>query len=172
MKNGSLVVVNTLPKNAPTVLAAINALTAKAETGEVIHTEDMKILPCVGCNACWLKTPGVCAIRDDYEAILRSLLRYDAAILISRTVLGFIDHRTKNIVDRTLPLATMYTHVVDGQMRHVPRYDKRFRFGLLYAGAGDRAYLIDWMERFALNLGGDSLGAFPMEEAGEVSLCV
>ncbi len=80
MKKGSLVVVNTLPKDDPSVQAAINALTAKAESGEVIHTEDMKILPCVGCNACWLKTPGVCAIRDDQETILRAFLRYDAAI--------------------------------------------------------------------------------------------
>ncbi len=172
MKSGSLVVVNTLPQNARAVQTAIDALTAKAETGKVIHTEDMKILPCVGCNSCWLKTPGICAIRDDYETILRAFLRYDAAILIAGTALGFLDHRAKNIVDRTLPLGTMYTHVVDGQMRHVPRYDRRFHFGLVYAGAGDREYLAYWMERFALNFGGDSLGAFPMEEAGEVSLCV
>ncbi|MCQ4022381.1 flavodoxin family protein [Ruminococcus sp. zg-924] len=172
MKNGSLLVVNTLPKNDPAVQAAIGALTAKAETGEVMHTEDMKIQPCVGCNFCWLKTPGVCAIRDDYEALLRALLRYDTAVLIAGTALGFLDHRAKHIVDRTLPLATMYTHVVDGQMRHIPRYDKRFRFGLLYAGAGEREYLTYWMKRFALNLGGNSLGAFPIEEAGEVSLCV
>ncbi len=172
MKSGSLVVVNTLPKSDSAVQTAIGALTAKAETSEAIHTEDMKISPCVGCNSCWLKTPGVCAIRDDYEAILRAILRYDTAILIAGTALGFIDHRAKNIVDRILPLATMYTHVVDGQMRHVSRYDKHFRFGLLYAGAGDRKYLTYWMERFALNFGGDNLGVFPMEEAGEVSLCV
>ncbi len=172
MKSGSLVVVNTLPKSDSAVQTVIGALTAKAETSEAIHTEDMKISPCVGCNACWLKTPGVCAIRDDYEAILRVLLRYDAAIFVAGTALGFIDHRAKNIVDRTLPLATMYTHVVNEQMRHVLRYDKVFHFGLIYTGEADREYLTYWMERFALNFGGDSLGAFPMEKAGEVSLCV
>lgn len=172
MRNGSLVVVSTLPKNDPNLRTAINALTAKAQISEVIHTEDLKILPCVGCNACWLKTPGICAIRDDYERILRALLRYDTAVLIAGTALGFLDHKAKNIVDRVLPLATMYTHAVDGQMRHVPRYDKHFRFGLVYSGAGDRDYLTDWMERFALNFDGESLGAFPMEEAEEVDVCV
>ena len=57
MKSGSLVVINTLLKNDPNLQAAINALTARAGTSEVIHTEDRKILPCMGCNACWLKPP-------------------------------------------------------------------------------------------------------------------
>ena len=35
---------------------------------EVINTSGMKIAHCMGCNQCWLKTPGVCAIKDDYEA--------------------------------------------------------------------------------------------------------
>jgi len=43
---------------------------------ELIDTTGMNISHCVGCNCCWLKTPGVCAIQDDYEPILRKM-RYD-----------------------------------------------------------------------------------------------
>ena len=44
----------------------------KNATGfELIDTTGMHISHCVGCNYCWLKTPGVCAISDDYEPILR-----------------------------------------------------------------------------------------------------
>ena len=38
---------------------------------ELINTTGMHISHCVGCNYCWLKTPGVCAISDDYEPILK-----------------------------------------------------------------------------------------------------
>lgn len=130
----------------------------------------MKLAPCVGCNACWLRTPGICALRDDYEKILKAVLQHDATILLSATALGFIDHRAKNIVDRMLPLATMYTRVVDGQMRYVPRYEKRFRFGLVYSGTADAVYLAQWLSRFALNFNGVSIGAFPIEKCGEVSV--
>jgi multimeric flavodoxin WrbA len=38
---------------------------------EVVNTSGMKIAHCMGCNQCWLKTPGVCAIKDDYECIIK-----------------------------------------------------------------------------------------------------
>ena len=40
---------------------------------ELIDTAGMHISHCVGCNYCWLKTPGICAIQDDYEPILRKI---------------------------------------------------------------------------------------------------
>lgn len=119
-----------------------------------------------------LQTPGRCAIRDDYEELLKAYLHYDAVIYLSGTALGFVHHPMKNIVDRILPLATMYTCFVDGQMRHVPRYRKDFRFGLLYEGEADRAYLNRWLERVALNMHGTSLEAFPLSEAKEVASCM
>ena len=53
----------------------IKALFAdKNEEIEIINTADLKIMHCMGCNNCWLKTPGVCAIKDDYEIILKKLV--------------------------------------------------------------------------------------------------
>ncbi|MGN1026461.1 MAG: hypothetical protein ACI4P4_08645, partial [Faecousia sp.] len=83
-----------------------------------------------------------------------------------------VDHRMKNVIDRILPLATMYIHIVDSQCRHVPRYDKKLRFGLLYSGPADRAYLNHWMDRVMLNLGGESLGTYPIDHAKEVLSCI
>lgn len=145
-------------------------LIGKARAYRIFHTENMKIVPCMGCNACWLKTPGICVCKDDYEQILKAYLQYDAAIMICDTALGFVRYTAKNIVDRMLPLATMYTHIVDGQMRHVPRYDKQYRFGLIYTGAADALYMNQWLERAALNFNGVSIGAFPAERYREVSL--
>ena len=163
-----LLIVNTLPKEAPAAQAAVEELRENVTELRVINAYEMELQPCVGCNACWLKTPGICSIKDGYDELLRAYLEYDAAVFICGTALNFVDHRMKNVIDRMLPLANMYIHIVDGQCRHLPRYDKRYRFGLLYDGQADRDYLNEWLARVALNLGGDSIGAFPVSQAKEV----
>ena len=167
-----LLMVNTLPQDAPAALAAVRELEQTVPEVRVIHAYERNCRPCVGCNACWLKTPGVCSIRDGYEELLQAYLEYDAVVFLAGTALNFVDHRMKNVIDRLLPLATMYTHFVNGQCRHVPRYDKRFRFGLLYRGVADQDYLNEWMDRVTLNFSGVSLGAFPIDCAEEVLACM
>ena len=166
-----LLIVNALPKDSPAAQAAIRTLCGSASDCRVIHACERNLHPCVGCNACWLKTPGVCAIQDGYEELLKAYLDCDATVFLAGTALNFVDYRMKNVVDRLLPLATMYVHIVDGQCRHVPRYDKQFQFGLLYDGAANQEYLNVWLERVALNFGGGSLGAFPITRAKEVLSC-
>ena len=167
-----LLIVNILPKDDPAVVSAIQTLGRAVPDHRVVNAYEMALRPCVGCNACWLKTPGICAVRDGYEELLKAYLEYDAAVFLSGTALDFVDHRMKNIIDRLLPLATMYIHIVDGQCRHVPRYGKRLRFGLLYKGVADEAYLREWMDRVMLNLGGSSIGVFPITQAEEVHACI
>ena len=64
------IVLNTLEGGA--VSEQIGTL-IKGDEVEVLNTSDKRIAHCMGCNMCWLKTPGVCAIKDDYEGI--SLIR-------------------------------------------------------------------------------------------------
>lgn len=168
----SLLLINTLEENDPAAQGVIRVLTAKTSSVTVFHTVKMKISPCIGCNACWLKTPGVCSVKDDYEQILIAYLQHDATVIITDTSLGFIRYRAKNIVDRMLPLATMYTCIVDGQMRHVPRYEKKYRLGIVYSGTADVSYMEQWLERVALNFDGISMGVYPVERCEEVSLCI
>ncbi len=168
----SLLLINTLEENDPVAQGVIHVLTAKTPSITVFHTVKMKISPCIGCNACWLKTPGVCSVKDDYEQILIAYLQHDATVIITDTSLGFIRYRAKNIVDRMLPLATMYTCIVDGQMRHVPRYEKKYRLGIVYSGTADVAYMEQWLDRVALNFDGISMGVYPVERCEEVSLCI
>ena len=167
-----MLIVNTLPEDDPAAQSAIQALQDNAQEVQVLHTYGMNLHPCIGCNACWLVTPGICSVHDGYEELLKAYLEYDDVFFLAGTSLNFVDHRMKNVIDRTLPLATMYIHIVDGQCRHVPRYDKTLRFGLLYSGSADEVYLNRWMERVMLNLGGESLGAYPISNAGEVLSCI
>ena len=172
MSENSLLVVSAIPEDDAAAQAAIRTLRRAAANVQVIHAYEQSFRPCVGCNACWLVTPGVCAIKDGYEELLKAYLQSDAVLFLSGTALGFVDHRMKNLIDRLLPLVTMYIRIVDGQCRHVPRYDKKFRFGLLYEGAADRNYLNRWMARVMLNFAGESLGAYPIENAKEVLSCI
>ena len=167
-----LLIINTLPENDPAVSSALEALGRGANEVRLIHTYEKNLRPCIGCNACWLVTPGICAVKDGYEELLKAYLDYDATVFMSGTALNFVDHRMKNVIDRILPLVTMYVHIVGGQCRHVPRYEKKLRFCLLYAGSADKAYLNRWMERVMLNFGGESLGAYSISDVKEVLLCI
>ena len=139
---------------------------------EIVECAPLKISHCIGCNYCWLKTPGECAIKDDYEIILKKMIHADQLWVISDTALGFIDHKGKNIFDRILPIATMYLKFVGDQMRHVPRYRGKTDFGLIITGEADKEYLKRWLSRVALNLGSKSLGVFEKDELKEAVACM
>lgn len=139
---------------------------------EWIDTTGMHISHCVGCNYCWLKTPGICAIQDDYAPILKKMSAAAQVWLISDTHFGFVSWQTKNIVDRVMPLVTMYLKFKDGEMRHVMRYDHQPDIGIIYTGDGDQAYLKRWCRRTTLNMGSRSLGVFPVENSKGAISCM
>lgn len=168
----SVLVLNTLSEYNDEVLELQNQICAQSEGSEVVHTKEMKISHCIGCNYCWLKTPGICTIKDDYEIILKKILQHEKIVFITETKFGFVSYGTKNLLDRILPIATMYLQFVDGQMRHVPRYDIRPQMGIIYTGDAEHAYLERWMERTALNFESTSLGVFSLEEGRRILSCI
>ena len=149
-----------------------NALQAEGKEFEIVEAHGMKISHCIGCNYCWLKTPGICSIKDDYEGILKKMVTAGQLWVISDTALGFLDYKGKNIFDRILPLATMYLKFKGKQMRHVLRYKNVMNIGLIYRGEADRNYIEKWNERCTLNFGSKSLGVFPEEEVKEAFACM
>ena len=157
------IVINTLEAGVYT--EQINALLANNDFDiEIIDTANMKIAHCMGCNQCWLKTPGVCAIKDDYETIIKKLVSADNVWLVSDTKFGFIDYRGKRILDRIMPMLNMYIVFRDGWMRHQLRYHS-LNVGVIYKGDGDQQMLEEWCNRTAANLGGRSLGVLALNEA-------
>lgn len=145
-------------------------LTGNETEMEIVNTSDMKIAHCIGCNQCWLKTPGVCAIKDDYETIVRKLVQTGSLWVVSDTRFGFIDYKGKRVLDRIMPILNMYIEFRDGWMRHQLRYHK-LDVGLIYKGAGDQALLEEWCKRTAQNLGGRSLGVIAID-GKEVASCI
>lgn len=157
-------VLNTLGKEA---LDQVNALIKDKEV-EVVDTSDMKIAHCMGCNQCWLKTPGICAIKDDYEKIIKKLVETENLWIVSDTRLGFLDYKGKRVMDRIMPMLNMTIGFRDGWMRHKLRYHA-LNIGLLYKGAADQAMMEDWCKRTAANIGGQSLGAIALDTQSAIS---
>ena len=145
----------------------IKALFAgKNEEIEIINTADLKIMHCMGCNNCWLKTPGVCSIKDDYEIILKKLVAAENFWVVADTKFGFIDYRGKRVLDRIVPMLNMYIEIRDGWERHQLRYHP-LNFGVIYKGYGNRELLEEWSMRVARNLAGRSLGVISLDKAAE-----
>ena len=130
---------------------------------EIVDTSDMKIAHCMGCNQCWLKTPGICAIKDDYEVILQKLVEADNLWIASDMQFGFLDYKGKRLMDRIMPMLNMTVEFRDGWMRHELRYHP-LNIGLLYKGTADQTLMEDWCMRTAANIGGHSLGAIALTE--------
>ena len=152
-------VLSTLPrKNAQTPGFLHELAVAGVETA-VMYEEDYHIEGCKGCTLCWLKTPGKCVVRDDYELVFKEILNADMLICLSESKLGFVSYKLKNIIDRIIPLATPYLEIRDGECRHVPRYKKVPKLALVYAGEENSGFLIEWLGCVAKNLGSASLGA-------------
>ena len=51
------------------------ALHAAGWSVESLRLADMNIRPCVGCFACWVKTPGECCQADDGRRVARALVQ-------------------------------------------------------------------------------------------------
>lgn len=117
----------------------------------------------MGCNNCWLKTPGVCAIKDDYEIILKKLVAAENLWVVADTKFGFIDYHGKRVLDRVVPMLNMYIEFRDGWERHQLRYHP-LNFGVIYKGNGNRELLEEWSMRVARNMAGRSLGVISLDK--------
>ena len=83
---------------------------------------DMNINYCTGCWDCWVKTPGICAIKDDQEEILKYIPHVDHLIFLSPIILGYESSLLKTFKDRFIPTAHPYIRVHKGEQHHYPRY--------------------------------------------------
>ena len=84
----NVVVVNSSPRNARQSKTAL--MVSQLEKGmkkagamvEVIALRNKHLQHCTGCNVCWVKNPGTCALQDDMTLeILPKFLEADLVVL-------------------------------------------------------------------------------------------
>jgi len=66
---------------------------------EIVYVRDVKVSPCLGCNACF-KTNGICAQKDDMSAIYEKMSQADMLVIASPVYFYGISAQLKAIIDR------------------------------------------------------------------------
>ncbi len=83
---------------------------------------------CLGCFACWEKTPGVCVLKDDMADLMKLFLDSDYVGLATPVYGMLMTAVLKNFTDRFLPLAMPHiergedgSFYHEGRVRRMPR---------------------------------------------------
>ena len=66
---------------------------------EIVSVRDVKVNPCLGCNACF-KTDGICAQKDDMPVIYEKMNQADMLVIASPVYFYGISAQLKAVIDR------------------------------------------------------------------------
>ena len=66
---------------------------------EVVSVRDVKVNPCLGCNACF-KSNGVCAQKDDMTILYEKMSQADMLVIASPVYFYGISAQLKTFIDR------------------------------------------------------------------------
>ena len=66
---------------------------------EIVSVRDVKVNPCLGCNAC-IKTNGICAQKDDMAVIYEKMSQADVLVIASPVYFYGISAQLKAVIDR------------------------------------------------------------------------
>ena len=97
---------------------------AQAQGGAITawSLRDETIAACVGCFDCWIKTPGVCRMKDVNRDITRSVIQSDLTIWVTPVTFGGYSSELKKAMDHLIPLIMPFFTRIDGEVHHQPRY--------------------------------------------------
>ncbi|WP_059368980.1 flavodoxin family protein [Treponema endosymbiont of Eucomonympha sp.] len=98
-----------------------------------------KIRHCIGCYGCWIKTPGVCVIKDGYENIGQLFSKCDEMIVISKCVYGSYSPFIRNVWDRSIPYLLPYFVTANHETHHKQRYKNQFSKNVYFYGTSTEA---------------------------------
>lgn len=120
-----LLIVNGIPDHhlQPEYEKALEKIMNESEH-DIIYFKlrDMNINFCTGCFDCWVKTPGLCVIKDDQEKIIKYAPHVDHLVFVSPIILGYESSLLKKFKDRIIPIIHPYIRVYHGEQHHYPRY--------------------------------------------------
>lgn len=103
----------------------------------VCTLRELEIKHCIGCFGCWVKTPGECFVKDDSATIRKEYINSDLVLFASPVIMGFTSALLKKVHEKFLPLIHPYFELVNGEVHHLPRYDKYPLMALLLEKGAD-----------------------------------
>lgn len=109
----------------------INKLNVEKDVIKIVKLNEVNINECTGCFSCWLRTPGKCIFNDSMNELYSFILEYDRTVFVSSIKMGFISSKTKNFLDRMIPIELPYFEFINKEFHHKGRYDKKYKFGVI-----------------------------------------
>ena len=90
----------------------------------MLQLRDIEMKPCTGCFGCWIKTPGICVIKDNAHDVTRKMIQADLMVILTPVTFGGFSSEFKNALDRSLGLMLPYFTKIDGHIHHKTRYKR------------------------------------------------
>lgn len=103
-------------------------------TDTIFACENSNLHACTGCYGCWIKTPGVCVLKDGFENIGKLLSQCDRLTILSQCCYGSYSPSIHNVLDRSIAYALPYFETINGETHHQSRYDNRIQFSVHFYG--------------------------------------
>ena len=126
---------NTL-KLTDAFVAGISSANDTAPIVEKLNVAKMDIKSCLGCFACWQKTPGVCCIHDDMKTVIEKLLWADLTIWSFPLYYFNVPGKLKTLIDRQLPMTLPFMQSNAEGGGHPARYDMSGKKTVLISTCG------------------------------------
>lgn len=83
-----------------------------------------KAVPCQGCFGCWLKTPGICVLKDSLQRIGTVIAYSKELILVSRCCYGGLSPEVKRALDRSISQSLPFFTYRGCKLHHILRYHR------------------------------------------------
>jgi multimeric flavodoxin WrbA len=115
--------------------AEFDSIGIRTET-DIVISDNGGIKNCIGCFGCWIKTPGVCVLKDDYRDMGAKLASCDKLLVISKCYYGSYSPFIRNVWDRSIPYLLPYFVTNNDETHHKARYKNRIGYTAYFYGDG------------------------------------
>lgn len=115
-------------------LQDFTSLNLTKEDNTTVISDDGTIHNCIGCFGCWIKTPGMCVLKDSYNNMGELLSKCDELIIISRCIYGSYSPFIRNVLDRSISYLLPYFEGKNGETNHQNRYKNHFTLTVHFYG--------------------------------------
>jgi len=92
---------------------------------EHIILREKKIGNCAGDFFCWVRTPGICNVKDDNLAIAQVLATSDVMVYMGPVTFGGYSSTLKRMIDHQIQNVSPFFTKIDGETHHKKRYTEK-----------------------------------------------
>lgn len=98
----------------------------EAQGWQVEHfiLREKKIGNCAGDFFCWVRTPGMCNVKDDNRVIAEALATSDLMVYMSPITFGGYSSTLKRMIDHQIQNVSPFFAKIDGETHHRKRYQQ------------------------------------------------